>query len=100
MAYEALSVNPDAREAYNLIGNLYFSSFEECKGGESKVKDRAIFIVAYKMYEKAGNTEQMAASKEQFPSIEEIFSEGFNEKEKITVDCWINESAVLQRRPQ
>lgn len=100
MAYEALSVNPDAREAHNLIGNLYFSSFDECKGGESKVKDRAIFIVAYKMYEKAGNTEQMAASKEQFPSIEEIFNEGFNEKEKITVDCWINESAVLQRRPQ
>ena len=98
MAYEALSVKPGASEAYNLIGNLYFTSFNDCKGGESKVKDRAVFIAAYEMYQKAGNSGQMAAAKEQFPSIEEIFSETFEEGQKITVDCWINETVTIQRR--
>lgn len=98
MAYEALSVKPGASEAYNLIGNLYFTSYEECKGGESKVKDRAVFLAAYEMYQKAGNNEQMAASKEQFPSIEEIFNESYEEGDKLTINCWINESVVIQRR--
>lgn len=98
IAYEALSIKPGASEAYNLIGNLYFTSYETCKGGVSKVKDRAVFLAAYKMYEKAGNTQQMAASKEQFPSIEEIFEEGLEEGDKVTVDCWVNESVSLIRR--
>ena len=98
VAYEAVSLKPGASEAFNLIGNLYFSSFAACKGGVSKVKDRAIFLAAYKMYEKAGNQEQMAASKEQFPSIEEIFDEGYEEGQQITVDCWVNETVVIRRR--
>ncbi|MEQ8473331.1 MAG: tetratricopeptide repeat protein [Marinoscillum sp.] len=98
MAYEALSVKPGAKEAYNLIGNLYFLSYETCKSGESRVKDRAVYIAAYEMYQKAGNSEQMEASKAQFPSIEDIFNENQEEGKKITVDCWINESVVIQRR--
>jgi len=98
VAYEALSVKPGASAAFNLIGNLYFLSFEECKAGESKVKDRAVYLAAYEMYQKAGNTEQMNACREQFPSIEDIFNESREEGSKITVDCWINESVTLQRR--
>ncbi|WP_425390591.1 hypothetical protein [Ekhidna sp.] len=98
LAYEALSAKPGSSEAYNLIGNMYFTSFEDCRGDKSKVMDRAVFLAAYKMYEKAGNTTQMAASKEQFPSIEEIFNEGMEEGETITVGCWINESVKIQRR--
>ena len=98
MAYEALSVKPGASAAFNLIGNLYFLSFEECKAGESKVKDRAVYLAVYEMYQKAGNTEQMNACREQFPSIEDIFNESREEGSKITVDCWINESVTLQRR--
>lgn len=98
LAYEALSVMPGAKEAFNLIGNLYYLSYEECKSGESKVTDRACFLAAYEMYQKAGNTEQMKAAKEQFPSIEEIFNENREEGERITVDCWINETVTLQRR--
>lgn len=97
-AYEALSVKPGAKEAFNLIGNLYYGSYNDCKQGTSKVRDRAVFLAAFEMYEKAGNTEQMAAAKEQFPSIEEIFSESMEEGQKITVDCWINETVVLRRR--
>lgn len=98
MAYEALSIKPGAKEAFNLIGNLYFTSYETCKGGESKVKDRAVFLAAYEMYQKAGNASQMAASKEQFPSIEDIFNENYEEGQKITINCWINESVAIQRR--
>jgi len=98
LAYEALSAVPGKAEAYNLIGNLYFTSFDDCRGDKSKVMDRGVFLAAYKMYERAGNKSQMAASKAQFPSIEEIFSEGKEEGQSITVGCWINESVKLQRR--
>lgn len=98
VAYEALSVKPGAAEPYNIIGNLYFTSYQYCKEGESKVKDRAVFLAAYQMYQKAGNSAQMSACKEQFPSIEEIFNAGYEKGDKVTVDCWINESVSLQTR--
>ncbi|MEO9871911.1 hypothetical protein [Ekhidna sp.] len=98
LAYEALSTKPGSSEAYNLIGNLYFTSFDDCRGDKSIVMDRGVFLAAYKMYEKSGNKSQMQASKEQFPSIEEIFNEGMEEGQSITVGCWINESVSLQRR--
>lgn len=98
LAYEALSAKPGSPEAYNLIGNLYFTSFDDCQGGKSKVLDRGVFLAAYKMYERAGNKVQMNASKEQFPSNEEIFSENYKVGESITVGCWINETVELKRR--
>ena len=98
LAYQALSAVPGKSEAYNLIGNLYFTSFETCRGDESIVQDRGVFLAAYKMYEKAGNKTQMAAAKAQFPSNEEIFNEGQEVGQSITVGCWINESVTLQRR--
>lgn len=98
-ARKALSFDPSNGEAYTFIGDLYMGSFDDCKGGESKVKDRAVFIAAYEMYQKGGDREKMAAAKAQFPSIEEIFSEGKEEGESIRVDCWINESVQIERRP-
>ncbi len=97
-AYEALSFVPNNTAAYNLIGNLYFTSFNECQAGESRVIDRSVYLAAYKMYERAGNTAQMQASKEQFPSIEEIFNENYEEGQTITIGCWINETVTIQRR--
>ncbi len=97
-AREALAVRPGAPEAYNLMGNLYFTSYDNCKAGESKVMDRAVFLAAYEMYKLAGNTAQMNASKEQFPSIEEIFNEGYEEGQEVTLGCWINTTVALQRR--
>ncbi len=98
LARKALSVKPGAAEAYNLIGNLYFLSYKDCQAGKSRVDDRAVYIAAYDMYKKAGNTSQMQAAKEQFPSIEEIFNENREEGERVTVGCWINETVTLQRR--
>lgn len=98
-ARKALSFDPSLSDAYTLIGNLYMTSGEECRGGESKVKDRAIYIAAYEMYKKAGNTSGMENARSQFPSIGEIFEEGMQEGQSVTVGCWIQESVTLQRRP-
>ncbi|MBC6409898.1 MAG: tetratricopeptide repeat protein [Ekhidna sp.] len=98
LAYEALDTKPGSPEVYNLIGNLYFTSFDDCRGGESKVLDRSVFLAAYDMYKKAGNKPQMQASKEQFPSIEEIFNENYEEGQDITVGCWINRTVAIKRR--
>jgi tetratricopeptide (TPR) repeat protein len=98
-ARRALAFDPSYLDAYKLIGDLYMTSFDDCKGGESKVVDRGIFIAAYDMYQKAGNRESMVAAKAQFPSIEEIFSENYEEGQMIKVDCWINQSVKIERRP-
>jgi tetratricopeptide (TPR) repeat protein len=98
-ANEALSVNPGEKEPYNLIGNLYFNSFNECAGKEDIVKDRAVYIAAYNMYQKAGNSSLMKAAEAQFPSSEEIFTKNYNEGDQITVGCWINEKVIIKKRP-
>lgn len=97
-AYEALSIKPGDKTAYNTIGNLYFTSYDDCKKNESKVLDRLVFIAAYEKYKLAGNMEQMAAAKSQFPSIEEIFNEGMEEGQELVCNCWVNETVKLQRR--
>ncbi|CAD5271793.1 MULTISPECIES: lipopolysaccharide assembly protein LapB [unclassified Imperialibacter] len=98
-ARKALSMDPSFSDAYTLIGNLYLASYDDCRGGESKVKDRAVFIAAYEMYKKAGNSQGMEKAKEQFPSIGEIFEEGMKEGDVLSVGCWVQESVTLQRRP-
>ena len=98
MALNALSVKPGDTKAYNIIGNLYFTSFDDCRSDESKVMDRAVFIAAYNMYEKAGNQEQMAATMAQFPSKEEIFNEGYEQGDVVDLGCWIGESVALKTR--
>ncbi len=98
LALDALSIKPGDTKGYDLIGNLYFSSYEDCKAGESQTVDRAVFIAAYVMYQKSGNEEQMAAAKAQFPSVEEIFNEGYQKGDEIDIQCWINESVLLMTR--
>ncbi|MEQ9466053.1 MAG: hypothetical protein RLN88_01505 [Ekhidna sp.] len=98
-ARRALSFDPSFKDAYELIGDLYMSSFNDCKQEQSQVQDRAVFIAAYNEYQKAGNSSRMAAAKAQFPSIEDIFNEGKEEGQSITVGCWINVTVSLERRP-
>ncbi len=98
-ARRALSFDPSSSDAYKLIGDLYMTSFNDCKGGVSKVLDRGVFLAAYDMYEKSGDAAAMGRAKEQFPSIEEIFNETYKEGDIIQVECWINQSVKLERRP-
>ena len=75
------------------------TSFDACKQEKSQVDDRAIFIAAYNEYKKAGYAAGMKNAQNQFPSIENIFSEGREEGDAITIGCWINTTVLLERRP-
>lgn len=97
--YECLKLDPGRKRAYKIIGDMYMTSYNECKKDESKVEDRAIFIAAYEMYKKAGDANAMNNAKAQFPSVEELFTETFKEGDTYTVGCWINETVILQTRP-
>lgn len=98
-ARKALAIDPSLNDAYTLIGNLYMGSSKECQKKVNRVEDRLMYLAAYNQYQKAGNSKMMAAAKEQFPSIGEIFELGLEEGQVMTCDCWINESVKLQRRP-
>lgn len=98
-ARRALSFDPSHSDAYKLIGDLYMTSFDDCKQEKSQVMDRAIFIAAYEQYRKAGYTVGMNNAKAQFPSISDIFNEAMEEGQSVTIGCWINTTVTLERRP-
>jgi len=98
-AREALRQDASLAEAYKLIGDLYFSSFEECKKGELVTQDRAVYWAAYEMYKRAGRSDLMQQTEQQFPTMEQIFQEGLSEDKTTQVDCWVNEEVTVRRRP-
>ncbi|OFY63712.1 MAG: hypothetical protein A3H98_06450 [Bacteroidetes bacterium RIFCSPLOWO2_02_FULL_36_8] len=101
MARKALSIDPDKKDVFTLIGFLYMTSGDECKT-DNGIKDKAIFWVAYDMFEKAGNFTEMSNVKKYFPLKEELFfSEsalGAKLGEKIQVGCWINETTTVRSK--
>ena len=94
----ALNADASNKDPYTYIGILYMNSFEECAKKENRVEDRAVFLAAYKMFRLAGNTKQMSAAKDQFPSVGEIFELNMSKGQSMTVGCWINESVTLDTR--
>ena len=94
----ALTADPTLNEAWTLIGNLYYTSYDQCKKGQNIVADRAVYFAAYEMYRKAGNRDAMASAKAQFPNMEEIFTYSMEVGQPIKVGCWINEVVTIQRR--
>lgn len=99
-ALKAVAVSSSMTKSYLLIGDLYFHSFNSCKEEKSKVDDRAVYLIAYDMYKKAGSKSRMKAAEAQFPSIGEMFELNKQEGQTIKVGCWINESTTLRRRPE
>ncbi|WP_448519569.1 hypothetical protein [Rhodoflexus sp.] len=96
---EAVSNDPaNAKEVYKAIGDMYMSSYQQCQG-KNPVENRAVFLAAYDMYEKAGDGNGMAQAKAQFPSMEDIFTIGLQEGNPISVGCWINTSTTIRKRP-
>ena len=95
---KALSADPANKEPWLAIGDLYYHSYEQCKRQENRVADRLVFIAAYEMYKRAGDTKKMHGAKTQFPSKEEIFTNNFEVGQSLPVGCWINESVRLQSR--
>ena len=99
-ALKAVSLDPSLKKSYKLIGDLYYNSYNDCRKGESKVEDRAVYLAAYDMYQKAGNSQMMSAAEKQFPSIEEMFELNLQEGQSFSVGCWINTETKLRRRPE
>lgn len=98
-ARKSLAFDPSSKEAYSLIGTLYMQSFDECKKGEKKTHDYAIFIAAHKMFELAGDVDNAMNVMQYFPTIQDIFGDNYEEGQLYDVGCWINESVKLIRRP-
>lgn len=97
-ARKALDADPTKKDAYKLIGDLYYNSYKDCKKGENPIYDRAVYLAAYEMYRKAGDGTAMNRAKEQFPTMEEIFTWNMKVGDKIKVGCWINETVSVQKR--
>ncbi|MEM6298805.1 MAG: hypothetical protein AAF740_08980, partial [Bacteroidota bacterium] len=90
-----------ASEAYTFIGDMYAGSFKTC--GEaadvkaSPIKRRGVFMVAYDMYSRAGNSAKMAKMKEQFPTKGQVFSDtSINEGDTLRVGCWIQTNTTVR----
>jgi len=98
-ALEAAKLDADkSKDAWNMIGQMYMSSFNECNGGQSRAKDYSVFIAAYNAYQRAGNSKGMSDARSRFPSKEELFTEGKQPGESINTGCWIGETVTLATR--
>jgi tetratricopeptide (TPR) repeat protein len=96
---QAGSADPSLQKTvYERIGDLYITSFDACAQKKSKVDDRAVFLVAYDYYQRAGDSKKMAQAKDNFPSKEEIFTEGVEAGSSKAVGCWIGETTTIRTR--
>ena len=84
--------------AYSFIGAMYMNSFKQCAGQANIVKDRAVYLAAYKMYQLAGDNQGMASAKSNFPSVGEVFEQNMEKGQTIQVGCWIGESVTISTR--
>lgn len=98
-AREAASLDSElSSSAYGLIGDLYMSAYNDCRGGESRAKDYAVFIAAYNAYQKAGDSKGMGSARARFPSKEELFTEGYALGSTLSTGCWVGETVSLSTR--
>lgn len=98
-AREAANLDAElTASAYSLIGDLYMSAFNDCRGGESRAKDYSIFIAAYAAYQRAGDSSGMSQARSRFPSKEELFTEGLQAGSSISTGCWVGETVTLATR--
>lgn len=99
-ALEAVKLDPTkAKNAFTYIANMYMNSFDDCYQSKSQIQDRSIYMAAYDLYQKAGNTKGMAEAKAQFPTVSDVFTANKKEGESIKVGCWINVTTTIKTRP-
>ncbi len=94
----ASTSSTQSAKAYKLVGDIYMNSYDQCKKGQDIVEDRAVFLAAYEMYERAGNSSAMGRAKEQFPSKEEVFTYNKSVGDKLKVNCWVGENVTIRTR--
>jgi tetratricopeptide (TPR) repeat protein len=95
---QAVGADPSNKEGFERIGDLYYGSFAECARKKSMAEDRLVYIAAYDMFARSGNSQKMAMAKSQFPSVTEIFELSWKEGESHSTGCWIGENVILKTR--
>lgn len=90
---------PSEKQALTLVANMYMNSWDDCSKKVSQIDDRSIYMAAYDLYQKVGNTEGMAQAKAQFPTVSDVFTANKKEGDPIRVGCWINVSTTIKTRP-
>lgn len=89
-------------KVYSKIGDLYYNSWKRSlKEDGDYVSDKAAYMIAYDMYEKANDEIGMLRAKAQFPSLEHaIICFGPKNLEEIVlkVNCWIQGETKLRVR--
>ena len=93
----AINLNSNNKKAYEFLGDLYLVGASTCPSEDVLIK-KAIYIIAYKQYLKAGNTSKMESVKKQFPTMEEIFVRNKKEGDLVKVGCWVNETVALKKK--
>lgn len=96
-ALKALTFNPELKEAYIFIGDLYFQNAGSCPT-ENKVIYRSRYIAAYHMYIKGEDANSANKAKAQFPSTEEMFLYNQKPGDQVNTGCWIGENVKLEKR--
>ena len=77
---------------------MYYNSFNDCKGLENPVHDKAVYMAAYEMFRRAGDSAGMKRAQAQFPTMEEIFTYNIEEGSSYKIGCWINETVKIKKR--
>ncbi|OEK04192.1 tetratricopeptide repeat protein [Roseivirga misakiensis] len=98
-AFQAAELDAQkASEAYTYVANMYMNSFDDCSKENSMIDDRSIFMAAYDLYQKAGNSKGMAEAKAQFPTVSDVFTAAKKKGDAIRVGCWINVGTTIKVR--
>jgi len=97
-AKESITLNSSNPIAFEFIGDLYFNSATNACTSSDVLMAKAVYIAAYNMYQKAGNTSKMNTAKAQFPALSEIFVRNKKEGDNIAIGCWINETVQLIKK--
>src|SRR5690606_1946094 len=87
LLYQAIRDNPKNVNPYEIIGDLYYNSYDDCAEEKNYAKDRLIFIAAYEMYKKAGSNNKMLKAKAAFPSGAELHELNWFVGEEKEVGC-------------
>lgn len=88
-----------AKSAYSFVAGLYMGSFDDCAKQQSQIEDRAIFMAAYDLYQRAGDSAGMNNAKAQFPTVSDVFTANKKEGDAIKVGCWIQANTTIRTRP-
>ena len=97
---KALVSDPNSKEAYERIGDLYVASTGECTKTPGSAEEKLVYIAAFQMYLKSGNREKMEGALGQYPTAADLQKAGWKTGEAKKLACWIDESVTVKARKE